>query len=426
MPTLRTRAVLLSALGLGAAAAPAAAEPLELGGFFGPRRFADDVILGGDGEGMTSLAGSVVLGPRIAKPIVPWFVPEFELAISPATTAQFDVSVFWLEPRVLARFELRPRARLRPFVALGAGMPTALSSKRGIYDSGLTAEGFAAAGAGWNPGRGLALRLDLRVGVVPSRKDAERPVTFEGEVLLGVSFPLGGRARASVAAAGRPELAADVPDRDDDGYADDGDGCPARAEDHDGFEDKDGCPDIDNDLDQVLDIVDKCSSVAEPYNGYEDDDGCPDTLPPEVDAIVGTVEGLLYGDGDTEVRGVAKDGLDKLAAVLAMNPSVRLVLVGHTDDREFLPPPPAAPPADAPAPAEEVAPPDPAELAAELGRARARAVRDALVERGLVRGRFVIETAGAEQPVSDNETPRGRRNNRRVEAKLYVPRRGTR
>ena len=104
----------LSVLLLLAAAAPAIrAEPLELGGFFGPRRFADDVVLGADGQGRTSLGGSVVLGPRVARPLLSWLVPELELALSPTTTDQYDVSVFWLEPRALVRLELRPGAPTR-------------------------------------------------------------------------------------------------------------------------------------------------------------------------------------------------------------------------------------------------------------------------------------------------------------------------
>ncbi len=413
------RATISLALLLLAAAAPAIrAEPLELGGFFGPRRFADDVVLGADGQGRTSLGGSVVLGPRVARPLLSWLVPELELALSPTTTDQYDVSVFWLEPRALVRLELRPGARVRPFVAVGAGMATALSSKRAIYDSGITVDGFGALGVGWNPGRGLAVRLDLRVGVLPTRADAARPVTVEGEVLLGIQVPLGRRAPPGDAAP--RALPAEV-DRDGDGYADGGDACPDRAEDHDGFEDKDGCPDIDNDLDHVLDISDKCASVAEAYNGFDDDDGCPDTVPPAVDAVVGVVEGLLYREGDTEVRAIAKDGLDKLATALVQHPSVRITLVGHTDDREATPEPAAEPPPDG----AEPPPPDLEALSQELGRARATAVRAALIERGIARGRILIDSVGAAEPVSDNDTPRGRLRNRRVEVRLYVPKRGT-
>ena len=400
--------------------ATAAAEPIEIGGFFGPRRFADDVVLGADGQGMTSLGASVVLGPRIAKPILPWLVPELELALSPTTTEQYDVSVFWLEPRALIRLEALPNARVRPFFAIGAGMATTLSSKRKIYDSGITIDGFAALGVGWNPGRGLALRLDLRVGLLPTRGDAERPITTEGELLLGVHFPLGRRAKASATPLKLREPTED--DTDGDGWADGRDACPDRAEDHDGFEDQDGCPDIDNDIDQVLDISDKCATVPETYNGYDDDDGCPDTIPAPVDAVIGTVTGLQYREGEIAVRASAKDDLDKLAQVLVQHPTVRVILVGHTDDREAIPVPEDGPIMEGEEEPEEVVV-DAEALSRELGRARAAAVRTALVERGIPRGRIVVDSAGAEESVSDNDTPRSRNRNRRVELRLYVPKR---
>jgi flagellar motor protein MotB len=42
---------------------------------------------------------------------------------------------------------------------------------------------------------------------------------------------------------------------------------------------------------------------------------------------------------------------------------------------------------------------------------------------GLHKGRFIIETLGSESPVSDEDTNRGRLRNRRVEVKLFVPKR---
>ena len=54
------------------------------------------------------------------------------------------------------------------------------------------------------------------------------------------------------------------------------DKCPVDAEDNDGFEDEDGCPDLDNDGDGVADKVDKCSNEAEDVDGFQDSDGCPD------------------------------------------------------------------------------------------------------------------------------------------------------
>ena len=67
-----------------------------------------------------------------------------------------------------------------------------------------------------------------------------------------------------------------VEDRDRDGIPDDDDGCPDEAEDKDGFEDSDGCPDLDNDGDGILDVDDACPLVKEDYDGDRDEDGCPE------------------------------------------------------------------------------------------------------------------------------------------------------
>ena len=66
-------------------------------------------------------------------------------------------------------------------------------------------------------------------------------------------------------------------DRDGDGIPDSLDQCPDEPEDHDGFQDDDGCPDPDNDSDGVPDIKDKCPMDPEDRDGFHDDDGCPDS-----------------------------------------------------------------------------------------------------------------------------------------------------
>jgi outer membrane protein OmpA-like peptidoglycan-associated protein len=68
----------------------------------------------------------------------------------------------------------------------------------------------------------------------------------------------------------------DFRDRDKDGIFDVDDRCPDQPEDRDGFEDKDGCPDLDNDNDQVPDAQDKCVNEAEDIDQFEDEDGCPE------------------------------------------------------------------------------------------------------------------------------------------------------
>ncbi|MEM6955845.1 MAG: hypothetical protein AAF411_02995 [Myxococcota bacterium] len=66
------------------------------------------------------------------------------------------------------------------------------------------------------------------------------------------------------------------PDMDADRVLDSVDGCPDAPEDHDGFQDDDGCPDEDNDGDGIADVNDVCLNEAEDHDGLQDDDGCPD------------------------------------------------------------------------------------------------------------------------------------------------------
>lgn len=70
------------------------------------------------------------------------------------------------------------------------------------------------------------------------------------------------------------------PDRDNDGdkIIDSKDNCPNEREDFDGFQDDDGCPELDNDNDGIPDVLDKCPNQPENFNGFEDNDGCPDIL----------------------------------------------------------------------------------------------------------------------------------------------------
>jgi OmpA-OmpF porin, OOP family len=70
-------------------------------------------------------------------------------------------------------------------------------------------------------------------------------------------------------------------DKDGDGIGDEHDQCPSLAEDKDGFEDNDGCPDGDNDDDGVPDNEDRCPTQKEDEDGVNDEDGCP-----EPDAII--------------------------------------------------------------------------------------------------------------------------------------------
>lgn len=385
---------------------PVAADATQLGAWFGPRVYSSDSSLGyiDDAPFHPVLQNTIAFGIRVARPFFPWLVPELELAVGPTKTNAVGgaaaADVVWLDPRLHLRVELMPDKRLKPFVVIGGGSPIALSSARQTFNTGIIGDGYLGGGIRFDSNRGFMLRFDARVSLVPGVDNIIAP---EVDVGFGIELSLGGPRKKKTVDVAKPN------DKDGDGVPDDKDACPERAEDHDGFDDLDGCPDIDNDLDRVLDVADKCATVPETYNGYTDDDGCPDTVPPDVDALRGTIEGLLYADAETAVRQSAKPSIAKLAKLMTVHPSIRVVLIGHTDNLE------------ASQFAQGQPNPDLVALSADLSRARAEAVRLALVDLGIASQRIDAEGRGSEEPVSDNGTPRGRLANRRVEIKLYVP-----
>jgi outer membrane protein OmpA-like peptidoglycan-associated protein len=81
----------------------------------------------------------------------------------------------------------------------------------------------------------------------------------------------------------------DVDDADKDGIRDSDDKCVDVAEDKDGFEDEDGCPDLDHDKDGLNNDADKCPDQAEDKDGFEDADGCPD-LDNDGDGVADTAD----------------------------------------------------------------------------------------------------------------------------------------
>ncbi|MCX5741571.1 MAG: transporter, partial [Proteobacteria bacterium] len=98
----------------------------------------------------------------------------------------------------------------------------------------------------------------------------------DGRALIGVR----------VATGGRKPVPASPADRDGDGITDELDKCPADPEDVDGFEDADGCPDVDNDKDGIPDTLDKCNGCPpepkpEPTPEVKPDEVKPDDKKPD-------------------------------------------------------------------------------------------------------------------------------------------------
>jgi len=177
------------------------------------------------------------------------------------------------------------------------------------------------------------------------------------------------------------------PDNDGDGIPDVDDECPGRAEDFDGFEDADGCPDIDNDGDGILDADDQCPNAAETFNRYEDTDGCPDDAQPEFPMM-----NINFKYDSTEWVGTdPTPTLDHMADVLKRNPELRVRIVGHTDSRG----------SDA--------------YNQHLSDRRAAAIRDYFVSKGVNAGQLETAGMGEKQPLVPNDSERNMLRNRRIE-----------
>lgn len=201
-----------------------------------------------------------------------------------------------------------------------------------------------------------------------------------------------------------------VRDSDDDGIVDLRDRCPREPEDTDLVQDTDGCPETDADQDGVADPVDLCPLVTETANGYNDNDGCPDSVTrmdvlvhgvadlPEVqvtphegetlDLLVELAPSDVRVEGDrlrfertlrfeldrAELLREALPVIDDIAGLLAMRPDIELLRVeGHADEsgssRHNL----------------------------ELSRARAEAIRAALVARGIAPERLEAIGSGEDR-----------------------------
>lgn len=133
-------------------------------------------------------------------------------------------------------------------------------------------------------------------------------LVLRGGVGTGISSGIGAPSFRSVLALGYEP--AGIKDADLDGIGDKVDACPAFAEDLDGFEDADGCPETDNDRDGLTDGVDACPAQAEDIDGFKDDDGCPeadndeDGVADATDACPAVAEdqdGYKDGDGCPEL-----------------------------------------------------------------------------------------------------------------------------
>lgn len=185
------------------------------------------------------------------------------------------------------------------------------------------------------------------------------------------------------------------------------DNCPEEAEDVDGMQDDDGCPDVDNDRDGICDPwveasgllsryahvckgTDLCPELAETLNGYKDTDGCPDEVPVPPKKVF-VLEGINFESGKAAITKDSDVSLMKVVDIMETFPETAFQIVGHTDN------------VGSPA------------TNKKLSADRADAVKKYLVEKGIDESRIVTDGAGDTQPVASNKTAEGRAKNRRIE-----------
>ena len=189
-------------------------------------------------------------------------------------------------------------------------------------------------------------------------------------------------------ADGCPDL-----DNDADGILDVNDKCPNEAEDFDGFEDADGCPDLDNDADGILDVNDKCPNEAEDFDGFEDEDGCPEAKSELIkEDKFNLIADEIFSPNSAMIKVEGKKYLDQVISQLQQFPDKSWRIEGHMDSngsKRFL---------------------------RNLSLDRAKAVLEYFTFfGGLKRENFQVFGMGGNFPIDSNDTEEGRARNRRIE-----------
>lgn len=217
-------------------------------------------------------SGGGALSAGLARPLAPWLALEARLRTAlfldgdtPSTPGVRDPGLGTLNSLTLGALVRLPDGSERRNVGLwgSAGLGGAVTGKdvRATWEAGL--------------GYGFALSESIALGPVLRYVQVIQPdsklAPSDARILLGgIRLSLLDRHEKP----GQP-----VPtrtDRDGDGIEDAHDHCPDHAEDRDGFEDEDGCPDVDNDRDDIPDASDGCPNIAEDKDGFQDEDGCLD------------------------------------------------------------------------------------------------------------------------------------------------------
>ena len=103
------------------------------------------------------------------------------------------------------------------------------------------------------------------------------------------------------------------------------------------------------------------------------------------------LKNIFFETGSADLLSKSDSEIARLNTLLKDNPEMRIKILGHTDnvgqERDNQ----------------------------KLSEARAKAVHDSLISKGISAERIRYEGKGESQPVADNETEEGRKSNRRTE-----------
>ena len=219
----------------------------------------------------------------------------------------------------------------------------------------------------------------------------------------GLTFYFGGQKKAQVAEE-RPVPALPPKDSDGDGVIDDKDQCPNTPA---GVKvDAKGCP-LDSDKDGVTDDKDQCPDT--PAGVKVDAKGCPldtdeDGVTDDKDQCSNTPKGATVDSRgcwilkdlkfDTAKADIKADGariLDDVVTIMQANPSLKIEIQGHTDNKGS------------------------SAYNKTLSQKRANAVMEYIAKKGVEKERLSAIGYGFEKPAASNDTEEGRAENRRVE-----------
>ena len=147
----------------------------------------------------------------------------------------------------------------------------------------------------------------------------------------------------------------------------------------------------DTDGDKVMDNVDECPTVA----GTVDNHGCPPVSDAVANILEGAIRGLMFTTGSTTINPSSFNSLNAISGLMQEDSTTTLILNGHTDNVGN------------------------AGNNQALSLARAKAVRDYLVGKGIDSKRINPVGYGQSKPKVSNDTEAGRLANRIVEFRLY-------